>query len=148
MQELFERLQTAVYAVRLDAPEQPLEQVYATDIEQLHQLCARHRDDTHQPLRAFARELLNDWEVIMRPLAQPDLPLTNNAAERALRHWVIARRISHGTRTPAGSPAFALLASVIDTCRLRSACAWHYLGELIAAARQGDELPALPRAAA
>lgn len=148
MQELFERLQTAVYAARLDAPGQPLEQVYATDIEQLHQLCERHRDDTHQPLRTFARELLNDWEVIMRPLAQPDLPLTNNAAERALRHWVIARRISHGTRTPAGSRAFALLASVIDTCRLRSACAWHYLGELIAAARQGDELPPLPMAAA
>jgi hypothetical protein len=31
-------------------------------------------------------------------LDHPELPLTNNAAERALRHWVIARRLSYGTR--------------------------------------------------
>jgi hypothetical protein len=35
--------------------------------------------------------------VILRPLDEPHLPLTNNAAEQALRHWVIARRISHDT---------------------------------------------------
>jgi hypothetical protein len=43
----------------------------------------------------------------------------NNEAERALRHWVIARRIGMGTRTPQGTRVFALLASVIETCRKR-----------------------------
>ena len=64
---------------------------------------------------------MHDWEVIMRPLAERQPPLTNNAAERALRHYVIERHIGHGSRTPAGSRGYALLASVIETCRLRSA---------------------------
>jgi len=64
-------------------------------------------------------ELLNDWEAIFQVLSHPELPLTNNAAERALRHWVILRKLSLGTRTPVGSRVVALLASVIDTCRQR-----------------------------
>ena len=55
------------------------------------------------------------------PLHDPRLPLTNNAAERQLGHYVIARRISYGTRTEVGSHSIALLASIIDTCRLRQA---------------------------
>ena len=57
----------------------------------------------------------------MRPLAEPPLPLTHNAAERALRQHVIARRIGHGTRIPVTSRGHAPLASVIETCRLRAA---------------------------
>ena len=55
----------------------------------------------------------------MNVLARPACPLTNNEAERALRHWVILRRISFGTRTEQGSRALALFASIIGTCRLR-----------------------------
>ena len=33
-------------------------------------------------MSALAREFLNDWEVIMRPLSEPHLPLTNNHGER------------------------------------------------------------------
>ncbi|MEA3411617.1 MAG: IS66 family transposase, partial [Pseudomonadota bacterium] len=65
-------------------------------------------------------------------------------AERALRHWVILRRISYGTRTPVGSRAFALLASVIDTCRKRKASPWPYLAQVIACGRRGQEVPSLP----
>jgi len=49
----------------------------------------------------------------------PELPPTNNEAERALRHAVIARRIGYGTRTPEGSLAYSSLLSIIETCRLR-----------------------------
>jgi len=38
--------------------------------------------------------------------------------------WVIARRISLGTRTAQGTRAFAHLASVIETCRKRAASPW------------------------
>ncbi|MFZ1830811.1 MAG: transposase [Candidatus Competibacteraceae bacterium] len=55
-------------------------------------------------------------------LSHPELPLTNNDTERALRHWVILRKLSLGTRTPVGSRGVALLASVIDTCRQRGPC--------------------------
>ena len=110
----------------------------------MRELCEVHRDDSQKKLSELAGELLNDWEVILRQVAEPNLPLTNNPAESALRPMVIARDISHGTRCASGSRAYALLASVIETCRLRKASSWHYLAEVIRAARIGASLPALP----
>lgn len=73
------------------------------------------------------------WTVFVNP----NLPITNNEARR-LRHWVIARKISHGTRTPQGSRAYTLLASVIDTCRQRNILPWPYIrpGDRRASSRQ------------
>ncbi|ABK45359.1 hypothetical protein Mmc1_2866 [Magnetococcus marinus MC-1] len=72
------------------------------------------------------------------------MPLTNNDAERALRHWVIARLISHGTRTAEGSQVLGVLASVIETCRLRNVSPWDYLAKVIAERRKGNPVPPLP----
>ena len=47
--------------------------------------------------------MLNDWTAITAFVTHPDLPATNNEAERALRDAVIARRISHGTPSEEGS---------------------------------------------
>lgn len=110
----------------------------------LRQCCQQHRHASHKALREIAREFLNDWDVIMRPLDDPTLPLTNNAAERQLRHYVIARRTSYGTRSPVGSHSLALLASVIDTCRLRCASATALLARAIYAARMGLPAPEIP----
>ncbi len=54
--------------------------------------------------RALARELLNDWNTFWMALDHPELPLTNNEAGRARRHWVIARRIGMGDPHRAGHP--------------------------------------------
>jgi hypothetical protein len=72
------------------------------------------------------------------PFAEPN---------RALRHWVIARRISQGTRTAQGSRALALLASVIETCRKRNILPWPYLAHVLAERRKGHPAPPLPAAA-
>ena len=85
---------------------------------------------------------LPDWVV----LDHPELPLTNHTAERALRHWVIARRISYGTRNPQGSRAFTLLASVIETCRQRGHSPWLYIAETLRERRRGNPAPLLPAA--
>lgn len=137
-------LATAIYAARIDPPPEGLRIRYAAAIERLRQLCEAHQADDHKVLGSVAREFLYDWKVILRPVDEPHLSLTNNAVEQALRHWVIARYLSHGTRSEEGSRAFALLASVIETCRRREACAWRYLGTVIEAARKSLELPALP----
>jgi transposase len=144
--EHLQTLKRAIYAARSADPpprEQPV-LLEAQTLQTLHRLCESLREHGHEPLRAFAREMLLDWEVIMRPLSQPHLPLTNNEAERALRHHVISRRISHGTRTPEGSRGYALLASVIETCRLRFASPIDMLSGTIHAARNGLPLPPLP----
>jgi len=57
---------------------------------------------------------------------------------------VIARRISYGTRTEVGSHSIALLASIIDTCRLRQASATDLIARAIHAARMGLPTPTLP----
>jgi len=94
--------------------------------------------------RALAGELWNDWEAIFQVLLNPQWPITNNAAEQALRHWVIARRIMMGTRCAAGSRTFTLLASVIETCRLRGHLPWPYLAGVIAERRAGRAAAGLP----
>ena len=144
MEGLMKTLMFAIYAARISPPEKMLTVLHAEDIAQLRKLCETHRDDENAVLRSVAREFLYDWEVILRPVSEPHLPLTNNEAEQALRHWVISRYISHGTRSEQGSRAFALLASLIETCRRRRASPWQYLGAAIAAARKGLLLPSLP----
>jgi hypothetical protein len=52
-----------------------------------------------------------------------------------------------GTRTPQGTRAFALLASVIETCRKRSASPWSYLADAVRERRKGLAAPPLPAAA-
>ncbi len=132
-----------VYRARA-APTEPLKEEFVEQLAEMKMWCEKHQDSTHKKTRQLAREFLNDWEAIWSVLEHPDLPITNNIAERALRHWIISRKISYGTRTPQGSRAFALLASVIDTCRQRQTSPWPYLAEVIAERRKGNPAPPLP----
>lgn len=142
-----ETVMAAVYAAREGPPPMPLRQHHAHQLNALLDLCIAHANAEHDKTRALARELLNDWDTFWVVLDHPELPLTNNAAERALRHWVIARRIGYGTRNPQGSRAFTVLASVIDTCRQRGRLPWPYIAETLRQRRQGNPAPALPAAA-
>jgi transposase len=49
----------------------------------------------------------------------PAVPPTNNAAERRLRHLVTSRKISGGTRSPAGTATKMILATLFGTWRLQ-----------------------------
>ena len=84
-----------------------------------------------QKKHKLAVEMLNDWYVIFTVLDHPHLPLMNNEAERALRNWVAFRRISYGTRTAQGSRVFSMIASVIETFRIRKQCSWRFLESVI-----------------
>jgi len=146
--QVLETLMAAVYAAREGPPEVPLGQQHAALLREFLAFCIRHSDAKHEKTRALACEFLNDWNTFWVVLDYPWLPLTNNEAERALRHWVIARRISYGTRTAQGSRAFELTISVIETCRKRGVSPWPYLAEVIRRRRKGQSAPALPQPAA
>ena len=49
----------------------------------------------------------------------PQVPSENNAAERVIRSRVIARKISGGTRSAAGSQTMAVLSRLFATWQLR-----------------------------
>ncbi len=138
-------LMEAIYQAR-EGPEEDLVEKHRELLEQFRWLCEQYQNADHKKTRALAREFLNDWEAIFVVLAHPYLPLTNNEAERALRHWVILRKLCYGTRTQQGSRAFALLASVIDTCRKRNISTWEYLANVISERRQGHMSPPIPAA--
>jgi transposase len=137
-------LMAAVYAAR-EGPPTDLPTKHAPLLADLRAACERHQGHDHAKTHALAVELLNDWDAIFQVLHHPELPLTNNEAERALRHWVILRKLSLGTRTEVGSRVVALLASVIDTCRQRGHSPWRYLERAITDRRAGQPLAALPR---
>ncbi len=106
--------------------------------------CQCNRHDIEKKVRDLAGEILNDWDAVVAFVSDPNLPPTNNEAERALRHAVIARRISFGTRTDEGSRFYAAGLSVVDTCRKRGADPWVYACSLIAAARANLPSPPIP----
>ena len=73
---LFTTFQNAIYAAR-EQPAQPLGTLikqHENDIEALKALCIVSRDSTHDKLRAFARELLADWDIILCQIKDPSLP--------------------------------------------------------------------------
>ena len=143
--ETLDALMAAVYAAREGPPSVDLPTQHAPLLAALRAACEGRQSSPHQKTHALAVELLNDWEAIFQVLSHPELPLTNNAAERALRHWVILRKLSLGTRTEVGSRVVALLASVIDTCRQRGYTPWRYLERAIADRRAGLPLAPLPQ---
>jgi hypothetical protein len=65
----------------------------------------------------------HDRGNLVRYLKDPSIEPTNGAAERGLRPAVIARKVSHGTKNPAGSTAHATFSSLFTTLRktIRSA---------------------------
>ena len=135
----------AVHAAREKPPDQELCITYQGALSDYRRACeAMGTQATHTKARVLAREMLNDWEAIFQVLAQPHLPLTNNEAEQALRHWVILRRICHGTRTEDGTRVLAILISVIETCRVRQQSPWIYLAAVIRQRRAGFSVPGLP----
>ena len=58
---------------------------------------------------------------------------TNNTAERALRHAVIWRKLSHGTQTDHGNRLVERLLSIRETCRLNGIRPHDYFTRLIEA---------------
>ena len=149
--KVLKALMEAVYRARAGPLEEDLRAKHGDLLEELRLACEQYKDFAKQKVgkiyektQALAREFLNDWEAIFRVLEHPELPLTNNEAERTLRHWVILRKLCYGTRTKQGSRSIGLLASVIETCRLRNVLAWPYLAEVIAKRRKGLDPPPIP----
>jgi transposase len=52
-------------------------------------------------------------------VADPRVPSDNNGAERSIRHLVVSRKISGGTRSEKGSETKSILASLFGTWRLQ-----------------------------
>jgi transposase len=72
-------------------------------------------------------ELLRLWECLWTFTRVEGVEPTNNAAERALRHAVIWRRISGGTDSEIGSRFVERMLSTVATCRQQGVNVLDYL---------------------
>jgi transposase len=116
-------------------------------IRELLEQCAAGR---HARTANFAAGLLDEYEALwtFADVPQAGLDLTNNAAERAVRHAVLMRKIQGGTQSEQGSRWIERIQSVRETCRLHKRPVLDWLTQAATAAHQGQPAPTLLPAAA
>src|SRR3989338_8736016 len=76
-------------------------------------ICRNHRDD------------------LFRFVDNPEIDSTNNRAERGLRHAVVIRKISNGSRSKDGAETTANLLSVLQTAKLQSNNPMNFMMDLL-----------------
>jgi transposase len=91
----------------------------------------------------FCKELVEHGKHLWTFVDVEGVEPTNNAAEQALRHAVIWRKLSFGTQSKSGSQFVERLLTVIETCRRQSRDVFHWLVATIQAHYNGDQTPSL-----
>lgn len=70
---------------------------------------------TQKDAQAIQTRVKNQNKNLLTALLFDGVPLTNNAAERAIRPLVVTRKISGGSKTPQGAETHAVNMSIIET---------------------------------
>jgi len=106
-----------VYAMATSLDHKGLpEQVEALKAE-IFLLTQRHYKST--TVKKFVNTLWKrDVESLFRFVTNPNIDSTNNISERELRHLVLIRKISNGSRSTRGANASAMLLSITQTLRM------------------------------
>jgi transposase len=93
--------------------------------------------------RGFCKELVEHRHNLWTFLEAEGVEPTNNAAERALRHAVIWRKVSFGTQSASGSRFVERMSTGIGTNRSQSHNVFDWLVEAVQADFQGHPGPSL-----
>ena len=109
--------------------------------ERLHALLTKGARSRDAKTKRFCAGLLAHQDALWTFTRLPDVPATNNTAERALRHAVMWRKISYGTQTEHGNRLVERLLSIRETCRLQGQRLHDYLTAAITADLHGQPIP-------
>ena len=85
--------------------------------QRLLTLCRPCRDDPSAVQAKLCRRVEQHIKELFVFVAETAVPPDNNAAERSLRHLVVSRKVSGGTRSPQGTETKMTLASAFGTWR-------------------------------
>ena len=77
-----------------------------------------NRNFVSMKCKKFARKILKDRDKLFVFVTNPNVDGTNNRAERAVRPYVVLRKVTGGTKSPKGTKNLEVLASAIQTCRM------------------------------
>lgn len=109
--------------------------------DKLLKLCKPHLDK-NAPMKTLCQRIDKYQDELFLFIADPKVPTDNNSAERSLRHSVIARKISGGTRSDQGSTTKFILASLFGTWKLQNKNPFQGCLNLLTSASTGQPLPA------
>ena len=97
--------------------------------------------------RGFCKELVQHKKYLWTFVDIAGIEPTNNAAEQALRHAVIWRKLSFGTQSASGSRFVERLLTVVETCRRQNRNAFAWLTDTVQSHLAHNPTPSLlPRA--
>ncbi|MGH2869235.1 MAG: IS66 family transposase [Solirubrobacteraceae bacterium] len=99
----------------------------------------------HERTANFCSGLLDEYDALWTfcDVTDIQIPVTNNAAERALRHGVLMRRIQGGTQSDQGNRWVERILSIRETLRLQDQPVLDYLIKAATAAHHGQPPPSL-----
>ncbi|MGH8296699.1 MAG: IS66 family transposase [Steroidobacteraceae bacterium] len=113
--------------------------------QQIKALLEQGERGHHQRTANFCSGLLEEYEALWTFCDVQDIqiPVTNNAAERALRHAVLLRRIQGGTQSDQGSRWIERILSIRETLRLQDRPVLDYLIQAATTAHHGQPAPSI-----
>lgn len=97
----------------------------------------------HAQTSGLCRGLLRHFEMLWTFTSHEGVEPTNNAAERALRHGVIWRKLCYGTDSTKGSRFAERILTVLSTCRKQNRDLFDFLHQSLIAHRYGRAAPRL-----
>lgn len=97
----------------------------------------------HGLVRGFCTDLYEHRDRLWVFVEMDGVDPTNNAAERALRHAVIWRKLSFGTQSAGGSRFVERLLTVIETCRQQNRDVYAWLADAVHAHLADRPAPSL-----
>ncbi|MGQ9684662.1 MAG: IS66 family transposase, partial [Anaerolineae bacterium] len=121
---LYDEAKAALPGIR-ERTDQEREALYHSLVERVQKLALPYARDKQHPCWALAKRLLRHQHELFQFVRVDGLPADNNLAERSLRPVVVTRKISGGTRSPAGSKTRMALASLFATWRARDLNPFH-----------------------
>jgi transposase len=112
----------------------------------LHEQLVAGLGSPHAKVAVFSRDLLKHWEALFTFTRVEGVEPTNNAAERALRHAVLWRKGSFGSRSEEGCRFVERMLSVRATCVQQGRNLFAFLTEALSKAWAAQPAPRLVQA--
>jgi len=131
LKDRWEKLGDKRYLRQVSRLETQLEKLASADYEEAN-------------ARRIARRLRRHQKELTAFLHEKNLDGTNNAAERAIRPAVVARKISGGSRSEKGAQAWATLASLLRTANQQGKNILETIKSMLMSAWATEKPPTLP----
>ena len=101
-------------------------------------------DWVHPDAARLAKRLLKDGESLLTFAEFPEVPPTNNAAEREIRPAVVMRKVSYGSASAQGAATRAIPMSVFRTLKKRGLDPLAEIRQALETLGKTGQLPPLP----